>query len=54
MSTAREHKCPKWRPYARVHRPWTRVSKNDTRVHGPCLWTRASFWTPMFTAHGHG
>jgi len=20
----------------RGHGPWTRVSKNDTRVHGPC------------------
>jgi len=34
--TAREHGCPKWRPC-----PWTRVSKDDTRVHSLYSpWTR--------------
>jgi len=31
------------------HIPWTRVPKNDTRVHGPC-------WSPVYpnTARRHG
>jgi len=54
----REHGCPKWRPCLRDvdtacgHDPWTRVSKNDTRVHGP--WTLASFWTSVFTVRRDG
>jgi len=34
------------------HGPWTRVSNNETRVHGPL--TLMSFLTTVFTARGHG
>jgi len=55
-------------PFVSV-RPSVVSSVYTTRVHGPCSWavftgrftgrehspwTRASFWTPMFTACEHG
>jgi len=54
VTTAREHGCPKWRPW---------VSKNNTRVHGPCWNTMVTntarehgchFLTLVFTGRGHG